>query len=111
MRRDASVLVRSPKGLSLRRIEEFIRTKRDWIMRTVERIRNTHVVIHTPFIAGKSLRYFGAEYTLDFTEEVFGGVRMQDNRIILSESNRHKAEEILRVWYRKIALESFVDRI
>jgi len=40
VKRDASVFVRSPMGYPLRKIEHFIELKKDWILRTVEKMKN-----------------------------------------------------------------------
>ena len=108
--RDASVFVRSPKGVSLKRIEDFVREKRDWILRAIEWMQTANMEVSVPFVLGKPLRYFGMDYMLDFSEECFDGLRIEDGRMVLSIWSSDRAKEVIREWYEQKAWELLPDR-
>lgn len=111
VKRDASVFVRSPKGLSIERIERFVADKRDWIFRTIEKMKHIYQDVPAPFVTGKLLKYLGGDYVLDVSQEKCEGVKISGDKILVGAQNGTIAEDSIRYWYVEGAREVLVERV
>ena len=103
--RDRSVVVRSPKNLSLDKIEEIVQSKGNWIKEKINHIQKYPIDLKAKeFVSGESLLYLGRHYQLLIVDEDFNGVRFNQN-FSISKSNQEHANKLFKEWYLKKALE------
>lgn len=103
--RDRSVVVRSPKNLSLDKIEEIVQSKEKWIQDKINHAQKYPVDFKAKeFVSGESLLYLGRHYQLLIVNEDFKGVQFNQH-FSISKSNQENANELFKEWYLKKALE------
>lgn len=110
IKRDASVFVYSPNGLSLKRIETFVESKKDWLLSKLKK-RNEEKENIMPFINGKPLWYLGEKYILRISDEIFHSLKWEKDQITISSHHSAIAEDIIRKWYQEDASGKITQRV
>jgi predicted metal-dependent hydrolase len=103
--RDRRIIVRAPENLSTEKIDEVVRSKRQWLL---EKIRHSQkypfVNERKEFVSGETLMYLGRNYQLLVVDEEFEGIHF-NQRFKISRKNQGKANELFKNWYLEQALK------
>lgn len=103
--RDRSIIVRAPKHLSIERIEEIVKSKRQWIKEKLNHTQKYPLIPESKeFVSGETLMYLGRNYQLLVVQEDIEGIEF-DQRFRISKSNQPKANELFKKWYLNQALK------
>ena len=103
--RDRKIIVRAPENLSTEKIDEVVRSKRQWILEKIRHSQKYPVVNETKeFVSGETLMYLGRNYQLLVVDEDFEGIHF-NQRFKISRKNQGKANELFKKWYLEQALK------
>lgn len=108
--RDASIVVRAPKGTPVHAIERAVEAKRLWLY---EKSNHKYKYPAHPrrkeFVTGETLLYLGRGYPLKVAEDMVDGVRFQSG-FVISRRYRAQAARLLQQWYIERAREKLPPR-
>jgi predicted metal-dependent hydrolase len=109
--RDASILVRAPRGASIEAIERFLDRKRYWLWEKTNHAQK-YPAFETlkEFVSGESFLFLGRQYRLEVVDEDFEGLKF-DGGFKLSRSQVGVAREVFQAWYLAQAREHIVPRV
>lgn len=65
---DGTFGVKAPLFITQREIEEFIKRKEEWILKTIDRIGQQYKIAKMEFVTGEILPFLGKKYTLILEE-------------------------------------------
>ena len=108
---DLSISIKAPIFCSNKEIDNFIKSKKNWITKTKKHIKNAPTLIKIPFKIGDTLYYLGDPYIIkNKSRSIIKTIDTQNNILfnITNTSNPH--EEIL-TQLKKIASDILLDRI
>ena len=109
--RDRSILVRSPKNMSLEEIQQMVEEKKKWLY---EKIHHPQKYPPEPvkkeFVSGETILYLGHNYRLELTDEDSETIRFE-SCFTISRHQRVRAAELFRAWYMERAQEKLLPRI
>ena len=91
--RDGSLIVRAPLRYPEKSVEEFVFKKREWILRTVERVKKSNAENMFSLENGAKIELLGKEYTIRLTEEK--RAFLTENEIVLPANLEKQAFEKL----------------
>lgn len=102
--RDRKIIVRSPKHLSMQKIDMLVQSKRQWIKEKLNHAQKYPVAPDSKeFISGETLMYLGKNYQLLVVDEPIDGVEF-NQRFRIARSNQSKANQLFKEWYLAQAL-------
>jgi predicted metal-dependent hydrolase len=107
--RDATLIVRAPKRISVTYIEKLVVEKLDWIERKIQEAKNYHKAIKKTFQAGEEFLYLGNRYKLKLTD----GLKIQitaDFELLFPRVFLWRAHLRMIDWYKKQAQEIISER-
>lgn len=109
--RDASILVRAPRGASREAIERFLDRKRYWLWeKTNHAQKYPEVETLKEFVSGESFLFLGRQYRLEVVDGEFEGLRF-DGGFKLSRSQVGVAREVFQDWYFAQSRDYIVPRV
>lgn len=108
--RDGSLTVRAPRRVTLRDIEQFIREKTDWILRSREKLKTIAPIRKKEFLDGETFLFLGADYELRLVPPQRPALKF-DGGFTLSISARERGERMFTQWYKTQALTIFTERV
>ncbi|MDT8400515.1 MAG: SprT family zinc-dependent metalloprotease [Bacteroidales bacterium] len=101
---DGKVVISVPGRMTTKKIEEFIDSKRKWISKQHERLKNVPGQGPMEFVNGEYHSYEGRKYSLRIIEGTKNiSVRLYDGSIIMSldkDYDRAAREKLMDAWYR-----------
>jgi len=107
---DAELIVRVPNRVAFRHVEKFVNEKKDWILSKQELLRTKKSQVkNKKFETGDTFLFLGEKYFLSVIENVTKKLELGD-QFILSSKYQEKAKDLFEKWYKKKALEIFLDR-
>lgn len=109
--RDATLVVRAPLRMPIRFIESFLEERRDWVDRTVARVRKESVhVSKRQYVDGELFRFLGVEYPLRIVGSASRPLLFESGEFRLFQHSRHRARALFAAWYRREAKLIFEER-
>jgi hypothetical protein len=110
--RDARLIVRAPKHVSLSLIEDVVYKKRTWIVKKQCLVRKRLDAI-TPkeFVQGEKFLYLGNEYQLTIINDKDVPFIFRDDRFQLSIHHLHDVRNLFLNWYRNEARWVIEERV
>lgn len=109
--RDATLTVRAPLRTSIDFIELFIKEKRSWVERVMERMREQSLAIAHQYEAGERFWYLGREYTLRISGRASRSLVFSGDECVLLESSRYRARNVFLEWYKQEAKKILSERV
>lgn len=100
--RDASLVLKAPRGVAVERAVQFVTAKRRWVYgKLAEKDALTGPPVVKRFVEGEGFAYLGRSYrlTLNDAEPV---VRLDRGRFHLSRSEADRGAEAMRRWYTEV---------
>ncbi|MBS0645841.1 MAG: M48 family metallopeptidase [Verrucomicrobia bacterium] len=103
--RDRKIIVRAPEHTSLKKIEEVLQSKSQWLKEKINHAQK-YPVEYRPkeFVSGETLLYLGKNYQLLVVDEPIEGIEF-DQRFRISKANQPNANALFKKWYLKQALK------
>lgn len=99
--RDGSVLVRAPQSTPDERISAVVKAKLKWIYRTQARwVELNPQQVAKEFVSGETVYFLGQPHRLDFRPDAKPGLEQVGDTFVLNTSDRGRAEELLKAFYR-----------
>lgn len=109
--RDATLVVRAPLRMPLYFIEAFLEERRDWVDRTVARVREENIhVLKRRYLDGEYFRFLGVEYPLRMVESASRPLLFESGEFLLFQHSRHRARSLFAAWYRREARRILEER-
>jgi predicted metal-dependent hydrolase len=109
---DQQVKITAPLRASNSYINEVVKEKTPWIIKTIIRLQNRKVLpLPCAYISGEKTTYLGKEYTLNILAGKWSHVTLADDQLVV-QSKRSNADIVKRVvdkWYREQAEKVFRD--
>ncbi len=87
-----------PVGVSKKTAEKFVTTKRDWIIKTVEKIRTNKHTVNT-----NEVRILGKNYPLIVKEANKNSCRLYDDYVLILNKQDYDYTKTLEKWLRESA--------
>lgn len=109
--KDAEVIVKSPKYVSKKYIENFIVSKKEWIEKNLNKVMVNKNKLRKDFKNGEKFLYLGSQIELFVSDKDFKFVKFDGNNFIISKNNINNAKELFYKFYRKKAKEIILQRI
>lgn len=107
---NGEVVVKSPKGLTISYIEEFVSRKADWIIKHKSRINSLNQIrIRKEYTDGAVHLFLGKQYVLEVYLSNSESVEMIDDKIVVKSKNESRVEQLLKVWYANLSTQIFSD--
>ena len=100
--RDASLVLKAPRKVTVERAVRFVTAKRQWVYRKLaEKDALTGPPVVKRFVEGEGFAYLGRSYrlTLDDADPV---VRLDQGRFHLCRSEADRGAEAMRRWYTEV---------
>ena len=109
--RDGTIVVRAPNSCPKEVIEEFVRSRKDWIMEKLDARREMLTKIpHKEFVDGEGFLYLGKSYRLKIVE-TGPPLRLYNGYFELNQELVSKGRDVFIDWYRSHALIEFKRRV
>ena len=108
--RDGSLTVRAPRRVTLRDIEQFIREKTDWILRSREKLKSAIPTPQKQYVDGECFLFLGQEYELCLVPPQRPALQF-DGGFTLSTTARERGERMFIQWYKTQALTVFTELV
>lgn len=103
--RDRRIIVRAPENTSLKKIEEVLESKKQWLKEKINHTQKYPIEQKTKeFVSGETLLYLGKNYQLLVVDELIEGIDFQD-RFRISKVNQPNANALFKKWYLNQALK------
>ncbi len=98
---NAELIVRAPRYVSKRRINQFIQNKMDWIEKTIEKAEKRKKAIHSnnEFKDGKLIWFLGKNYSL-LIQKSMCKINISGEHLLFPESGLKSPKELLTSWYK-----------
>lgn len=110
---DGQILLSVPNKTSNKYIEEFIKSKEEWIEKTFLKIKeNPQKKEELKYESGESIKYLGKEYILNIVESSKVAVELSDrhlNIFISKDRDKNQLETVIYKWYLEKAKELFLN--
>lgn len=108
--RDGSLTVRAPKRATLRDIEGFIHEKKDWIIRSREKMKAIVEPPQKQYMDGETFLFLGQDYELRLVPPQRPALKF-DGGFTLGISARERGERMFTQWYKTQAMNIFSERV
>ncbi|KAA0267899.1 MAG: M48 family peptidase [Chloroflexi bacterium] len=108
--RDGSLTVRAPKRATLRDIHNFIEEKKDWILRSREKLKAIDEIPKKNFADGERFPFLGQDYELRLVPPQRPALKFGSG-FTLAASARLRGEQAFIKWYKSQALTIFTERV
>ncbi len=109
---DATVEVRVPKRISERKIQNYIKSKQDWLERSFKEVRErAELKPDHKFNTGEIFLFLGEKYKLEVLEHDKVDDLFFDQGFFLKKSAKDSARELMEEWYKDSALAIFEERV
>jgi predicted metal-dependent hydrolase len=100
--RDATLVLKAPRSVTLQAAEEFVASKRSWIYRKLaEKDALVGPPIVKQFVDGEGFAYLGRSYRLMIDESV-DAVRLDRGRFLAPTAVRTDGARLMREWYSHV---------
>jgi len=109
IRGDGKLVVRAPLRLSKARIQEFIFTKKDWILDQQAKAASRQAPVHA-FTRGETFLFLGKTIPLEITDNSSRSLTL-DSCFQLRRSDQPQAREVFIKWYKQQARQVFTRRV
>ncbi len=109
--RDRKVVVRAPKSFSKKQLSEIVEEKKLWLYDKINYTPKYPVVSTKEFVSGESILFLGKNYKLEVAKENIRSLRFDNKKFYLSKSNRARANNIFKNWYKRKAKELLIPKI
>ncbi|MFC5452579.1 M48 family metallopeptidase [Paenibacillus aestuarii] len=110
--RDRSIIVHAPENTTDEKIEQVLKSKRQWIYEKIGHPQKYQDLPHAPgkeFVSGESALYLGRQYRIEVVND--GIEEVQFVQRFLIPAKYVKKDEALREWYIGKAKEKIVPRV
>jgi predicted metal-dependent hydrolase len=109
---DASLIIRAPRNLSRREINEIVDKESPWILKKQQFFRENHTKIREKdFIEGEEFLYLGSVYKLKIVRNTGRALTIDDNFFCLSDDYVGNARGVIESWYQERAYEVVSERV
>lgn len=105
---DGGLEVRAPYQVTRQEIEDFIRSRLDWIEKNRYRVLQAQTKPKS-YAQGEEFWYLGAGYKLVFRPDDHPALELKGN-LYIAERYRSRVEKVIRFWYRDEADTILKDR-
>jgi len=109
IQRDGKLVVRAPLRLSKAHIQDFILSKKDWILAQQAKAASQQAPVHA-FISGENFLFLGKTIPLEITDNSLRPLTL-DSCFRLRRSDQPQAREIFIKWYKQQARQVFTNRV
>lgn len=112
--RDATIEVRAPIACPLATVLDFVRRRRVWVKRQLERVATYPPARALQYTQGEHHRYLGEWMVLALRSGSPRQCRLIDGRLLLmlrEPSDPMRVKRLLEQWYRDRASEVFAERL
>lgn len=100
--RDASLVLKAPRGVAVERAVQFVTAKRRWVYgKLAEKDALTGPPVVKRFVEGEGFAYLGRSYRLTF-DDAEPVVRLERGRFHLCRSEADRGAEAMRRWYTEV---------
>jgi len=106
----AELVARVPKRFNPKVLQAFLNSKLDWLKITQQTMRRQLQLSQREFKSGEIFFYLGKKYKLKILKSS-GGLCFDGRSFCLSKNRRDQAPELFTVWYKKVALSIFKQRV
>lgn len=110
-----TIEVDAPTGLSYAAVEDFLIRRRGWLQKHMQAMEQRQSLLQPcSYVAGKTFRYLGQPYQLNFVEDRVGHVRLWGDQLVIalpSPADTKRVQNLLINWYRKQAKHVFAERL
>jgi len=97
--RDASLVLKAPRSVTVARAEEFVASKRSWIYRKLaEKDALVGPPIVKQFVDGEGFAYLGRSHRL-LIDDAVNAVRLDRGRFLAPSAVRSRGASLMRDWY------------
>lgn len=104
------IVVKSPKGISLTYIKDFVKSKSSWIEKHTNKIEQVTPASSQNYEAGSYHYILGEPYILEIHASHQNHVSLTDDkRLVVNLTARSNVEGVLKSWYTMIAPNLFID--
>jgi len=108
---DGKVVVRAPLRLARRAIDEFVRSKANWILARQRQARaRTARIVPKRYVSGEDFLYLGNRYRLEIHDSQRPSLLL-DAGFRLSRTALPRAARVFERWYRQRALQVISERV
>lgn len=109
--RDRSVIIRAPLGVTKEKIEDIIKSKKDWIIEKINHKQKYPVdLAPKEFVSGETMMYLGRNYQLAVIDEDIDGVQF-NQKFLISKSKQQEAYSLFKKWYCEKAKSKIEDKV
>ena len=111
--RDASLVLKAPRAVTVDRAEQFVIAKRPWVYRKLtDKDALTGPPVTKQFVEGEGFAYLGRSYRLTLTTlKDSSGVRLERGRFHLKASDSARGAELMRRWYTDVGSKWLERRV
>lgn len=107
---DGCIIIRAPKRLSLKAIEELVQDKEKWIRGKLQEIgRQQKLLQPLQFRTGDELWFLGEKYTFTVTDGS-GMIYLQGDKLYFPQEQLERGPELLSRWFKKEAEGILLER-
>ena len=109
--RDGKVVIRTPKRITEAKIREIIALKKQWILKKIAQISQSHArPSQTNYQETGILLFLGESYEIKFSQGKTNFVRLEDGFVCVQSKN-YDGILVLEKWLKYKALEIFSQRL
>jgi len=109
--KNGDVIVKAPKRVSKKFINDFIISKKDWVEKNVKKVLESRKNVKKEFKDGEIFMYLGSKIELKLIDKKFKFVKFDEINFFISKENSKNAKTLLYRFYRKKAKEVITDRV
>lgn len=106
--REGEVVVKAPRLLPMFAINQFIRSKEDWIAQKLKKFE-VHPIKKKQYVEGEEFWYLGKTYKLHLSSST--EIKITDDQLIFPKALLFRAQKELEAWYKKQAKEIISKRL
>lgn len=113
IRPDASVWVRAPQKIPDRILREFVESRRDWILRKQDQVRERGQAngAGPVFAEGGLFWFLGRRYPLRVAEKNLSGIVWNEEAFFMAPGFLAQAGRLFEIWYRNRARRILRERV
>lgn len=108
--KNGSVIVRAPKYISKKYIENFVISKSTWIKKNLQKIKEEKNITEKKFYSGEEFQYLGSKIQLIVSNENFNNIKFDGKNFIISKDNLNSAKKLFYKFYFEKAQDIIINR-
>jgi len=111
---DSQVIVRAPRGASLKEIDRIVHKRAAWILRHQDKFASSPLPAPPrQYLSGESHNYLGEQYQLQVNLDKYDSVELLPGRLLVTvrRNDPDRVKGLLTEWYRSQARQIFAQRL